>query len=256
MDFVANYAPVVHDTSYRVMLIVKILLRLTGMIVDVETAFLHGELEEDIFMDCPDGLGEATGTEVDDTDCVKLLKFIYGLVQAARQWWKKLTKILRDMGFIGGDVDPCLMMYDGPFGRVFIGLYVDDCLCVGKKEGILDVIEKIQKAGLNVKVEADLCDYLSCEIVFSANGSKGWLGQPGLMENLEKKFGEVTAGLQKYQTPGTPHFHVSRDIEIAVSKGDQKLYQSGVGMLLYLVKHSRPDLANCVRIVKEHGQGK
>ena len=67
--------------------------------------------------------------------------------------------------------------------------------------------------------------------------------------NLEKKFGDKVKNLRTYKTPGTPNLNMIRntDESQAISREDQKLYRSGVGMLLYLVKHSRPDIANPVR---------
>ncbi len=50
-----------------------------------------------------------------------------------------------------------------------------------------------------------------------------------------------------HSTPGSPHHVIVREVSEKVSEKDQKIYQSGVGMLLYLVKHSRPDIANAVR---------
>ena len=110
VDFTENYAPVINDVSFRVLIILMIMMKLKGKIVDVETAFLHGDLSEDIYMEIPDGLDTAEGYEEVKVseDCLKLLKSCYGLVQAAREWWKKLTAILKDIGFTGGNVDPCL----------------------------------------------------------------------------------------------------------------------------------------------------
>ena len=71
--------------------------------MDVKTAFLYGELEEEIYMECPQGMQDATKDDILlPTAC------IYGLVQAARQYYKKVVKILKEIGFTGGDVDPCL----------------------------------------------------------------------------------------------------------------------------------------------------
>jgi hypothetical protein len=73
--------------------------------------------------------------------------------------------------------------------------------------------------------------------------------QPHLLENLEQKFGEEVSKLQVYGTPGTPRFRIVRPKE-DIEKIDDELqskYRSGTGMLLYLIKHSRPDLANVVR---------
>ena len=71
-------------------------------------------------------------------------------------------------------------------------------------------------------------DYLSCKIRFNSKRTKAWIGQPHILENLEKKFGNDVQHMRSTKTPGTP-------------------YHSGVGMLLYLVKHSHPDIANTVR---------
>ena len=82
-----------------------ILFSLSAKIVDVETAFLYGELEEQIFMDIPLGMEEAKSDQA-----LELQKCIYGLVQAARQYFKKAVTILKRIGFEGGTVDPCLFV--------------------------------------------------------------------------------------------------------------------------------------------------
>ena len=164
VDFTENYSPVVNDISFRILLIIKILFGMSSRIVDVETAFLHGDLKEDIYMNFPDGLQYMEGHEeyMPSEDCVKLEKSLYGLVQAAREWWKKLTSILRRIGFTGGTVDPCLMFYRSEKGQVFMAIYVDDCLCIGDKEAIKEVIEKMEAEGLKLKIEENLEDYLNC----------------------------------------------------------------------------------------------
>ena len=71
----------------------------------------------------------------------------------------------------------------------------------------------------------------------------GWLGQPHLISNLEKKFGDRVKDMHSHVTPGSPNFGIVRpgESDIKISLEYQKLYRSGIGMLLYLVKHSRPD---------------
>jgi hypothetical protein len=89
------------------MLIAEIVWKLQSKIVDVEMAFLDGdleEIEEEIYMNCPEGL------EHDKSECLLLFKTIYGLVQSARQFFKKLVSCLKDIGFKGGYADPCLML--------------------------------------------------------------------------------------------------------------------------------------------------
>ena len=85
--------------------------------------------------------------------------------------------------------------------------------------------------------------------------TKAWLGQPYLIKKLKKKFGKYVEGLKQYKTPGTPNFNIKRNSENKVDTGKQKLYRSGVGMLLFLVKHSRPDIANVTRELSKCSDG-
>ena len=64
--------------------------KLDSLVMDVETAFLYGEIDEEIFMKSPVGM-EEIDTGSSSEDCYQLLKGIYGLCQAARQFWKKLS---------------------------------------------------------------------------------------------------------------------------------------------------------------------
>ena len=79
--------------------------------------------------------------------------------------------------------------------------------------------------------------------------TKAWLGQPHLIKKMEKKFGDKVMEGQSYKTPGTPNQGLRQpegDTGM-VSNEDQKVYRSGVGMLLYLAKQTRPDIQNAVR---------
>jgi hypothetical protein len=77
-DFSDYYSPVVNDVVFRIVIIIQLMQNLPSMIKDVETAFLHGDVKEDIYMTSP------KGTNLPTTQCVKLNKALYGLVQAAR----------------------------------------------------------------------------------------------------------------------------------------------------------------------------
>ena len=244
IDFLASYSPVINDITFQMLLLAMIYFGLTGKIVDVETAFLYGDLEEEIYMECPPGMTGMTSAQV-----LLLLKCIYGLVQAARQYHKKFVTILKSIGFTGGDVDPCLFVRKTKEGICFVGIYVDDNLLIGNSKAIDRTIVELKEKGLVLKIEDDFHDYLSCEIVFSEDRKKAWLGQPHLTSKLEEKIGNEVKKFQKYKTPGTPSTHQVRELNksLCLSAEKQTNFRSGVGMLLYLVKHSRPDIANCVR---------
>ena len=244
VDYTDNYAPVVNDVTFRMMLLLWIQGRLSAKIVDVETAFLYGALVEQIFMECPKGMQGATTDHV-----VSLRQCIYGLVQAARQYYKHIVAILKKIGFIGGDVDPCLFTKKSKLGMCYVAIYVDDNLIVGHPKAVEDAIQQLKEHKLILKVEDTLKDYLSCEIFRSDEEKSAWLGQPHLIANLEQTFGDEVKSLRSTLTPGTPGLNQVREKEesLIVPADKQKRYRSGVGMLLYLVKHSRPDIANPVR---------
>ncbi len=196
-------------------------------------------------MECPEGLEGADRKE----EVLELKKAIYGCVQAARLFWKLLIKVLKEKGgFNGGEVDPCLLMKKGESGIVFIGMYVDDCLLIGDKKAIEETIE-IVKTEFTVKTEWNPADYLGCDLKYKSDGSGlCWLLQSDIMKGLEKNFGNEIKGLQEYDTAGTPRKGLSRDPEgVSISAEKHSKYRTGVGKLLYLVKHSRPDIANAVR---------
>jgi hypothetical protein len=243
VDFTEVFSPVANDVTFRVLLLYMIINKLSALIFDVETAFLNGVLEETIYMDCPEGMPH------DKDECLLLEKTIYGLVQSARMYYLKYKEILSKMGFKACPSDPCLFMRENQDGVCFILCYVDDNLTVGTPKAIKAVVEEIKQYGLSVTVENELSDYLSCEIVLSKDRSKAWLGQPHMIKKIKKTFGDAVKGLPVYKTPGTPGqgLILEKNEEDKVSKEKQSLYRTGVGMLLYLIKHSRPELSNPVR---------
>ena len=90
VDFTDNYSPVVNDVTFRVVVARMIIENVKGKVVDIDNAFLNGELEVEIYMKIPEGYDEVIDPRVDKEDCLILKKAINGLVQAARQFWNKL----------------------------------------------------------------------------------------------------------------------------------------------------------------------
>jgi Reverse transcriptase (RNA-dependent DNA polymerase) len=139
------------------MLIAELIWDLQESIADVESAFFHGNLQEEIYMNVPEGLQQ------DSNSCLLLKKTIYGLVQSARDFNNKLLSTLKSMGFTENKSEPC---YNGTNDNlVLIGMYIDDCFVVGKDEEIQQVIQDLKRKGFNLKIESSLKDYLSCCVI-------------------------------------------------------------------------------------------
>ena len=249
VDYTDNFAPVAHDVSFRIALARMMVEKLDSLVMDVETAFLFGDIEEEIFMKSPVGMEEIDPGSSPE-DCYQLKKGIYGLCQAARQFWKKFVDTIKKepFGFTVSPADPCMLFKENNLGICIIIMYVDDMLIIGKRAQIQEFATMIQKE-FSVKIQHNLADYLGCEFHMNKEKTKGWLGQPSIFKSLEQKFGKRAMKERLSMTPGTPRFIARRleNKEDKVNAEDHETYRSGVGTLLYLMKHNRPDISNPVR---------
>ena len=190
VDYSDNFAPVAHDVSFRIALARMMLEKLGSLVMDVETAYLYGEIDEEIFMKSPIRMEEIDPGSSSE-DCYQLVKGIYGLCQAARQSWKKFVDTAKKepFGFQVSPADPCMRFKQNELGVCIIIMYVDHMLIIGKKEQIQEFATKIQKE-FSVKIQHNLADYLGCEFHMNKVKTRGWLGQPSIINSLEQKFGE------------------------------------------------------------------
>jgi hypothetical protein len=105
--------------------------------MNVKSAFINGELEEDIYMTQPDGF--VVKGQV-DKEC-KLQKSVYGLKQALKQWHEKFDMTLISACFSVNEADRCVYYHHGGGQRVILYLYVDDILIFGTS---LDMINEVK----------------------------------------------------------------------------------------------------------------
>jgi len=98
VDFRDNYAPVGNDVTFQVVMVLRLMFGFHAVLLEVETAFLYGKLEEEIYMEIPSGYKEVY-QEAGKGTVLKLQMAMYGLVQAARQWFKHLSDVLISLGF-------------------------------------------------------------------------------------------------------------------------------------------------------------
>jgi hypothetical protein len=102
--------------------------------IDVKTTFLNEELEEEIYIDQPDGF-VVKGQE--GIIC-RLLKSLYGLKQAPKQWHEKFDKTLTFVDFVVNEVDKCMYYRFGGGEGVILCLYVDDILIFGTSLNVIN----------------------------------------------------------------------------------------------------------------------
>ena len=202
--FTENFSPVINDVNFRIILTRMILEGLDAKVLDIDNALLNGNLDHEIFMKIPEGYKECI-QDYDEDKALKLDKAIYGLVQAARQFWKKLTSKLKEAGSKPSIVDPCLFQCKDNRGSSILIMYNDDLLIIGKPETYESAIDYLIQY-FDIKKPTTLDDYLSVQVIKSEDQKRAWLGQPMIIDALTKNFGEEVEKQRVTLTPGTLGF--------------------------------------------------
>ena len=181
VDYDEIFSPVVKMTSIRVILGLAATMDLEIEQLDVKTAFLHGELEEDVYMEQPEGF-EVKGKE---SKVCKLVKSLYGLKQAPRQWYRKFESFMTMHGYKKTSSDHCVFVQKfGPDDFVVLLLYVDDMLIVGQNKGRISKLKEDLAKSFEMKIWAKQGKSLVCKS--PATGSKANCGS--LKSNMWRKF--------------------------------------------------------------------
>ena len=139
IDYEEIFSPIVRWESIRLFLALTVLLKLIPLQLDVDTAFLLADLDEEIYMNPP------PGDNLEDGFVYRLKKSLYGLKQAGRNWNQLLNNILQDYKFVRLDSDHCLyILYEG--GKVtLLFIYVDDIyIAASDKESLNLLVEYLQ----------------------------------------------------------------------------------------------------------------
>ena len=190
------------------------------------------------------------GLDEHTNQLLKLNKAVYGLVQASKCFYRRITTFLsKKLGFEISRVDPCLMRKVCKENNkiLFIGLYVDDILLLGDNNMLENTTKNIKKE-FELTVKDTLDEYVGSQIEFRKNYL--FIHQRRLIEKIEKEFKEYISNMKSKKTPMVSNQKITlpeeNDTNI-LQLNDLRKYQSGVGSLLYLVRNSRPDIGNAVR---------
>jgi len=236
LDFTETFASVVKPMSYKAIFALAAAYDWEIEQMDVKTAFLYGDIEEDVWVELPTGCG-VSGS-------VKLNKALYGLKQSPRVWYNTLATYLATLGFKPLDADASVFCKDG----TIIAIYVDDLLLAS--ESVEDI--KSLKEALNVRFKmSDLgaCHfYLGMEVIRDRPRRQLRLSQEAYLQKVLTDHGmENCNGVQ---TPmETSSRLVPADPDYQADRAFRTKYQSAVGSLMYAMLGTRPDIAYAVSVV-------
>ncbi|KAE8707081.1 hypothetical protein F3Y22_tig00110387pilonHSYRG00804 [Hibiscus syriacus] len=213
--------------------------------MDVKTAFLHGDLEEHIYMRQPEGFTQPGNEHL----VCRLKKSLYGLKQSPRQWYKRFDSYMIKIGYNRCEYDCCVYVKsldDGSF--IFLLLYVDDMLIVAKNMDDVIGLKTLLSQEFDMKYLGAAKKILGMEICRDRDSRKLRLSQRGYVEKMLERFAMSSA--KPVSTPLANHFKLSSEQFPKTDKEAEDMakvpYSNAVGCLMYAMVCTRPDLAHVV----------
>jgi histone deacetylase 1/2 len=126
LDYEDTFSPVIKPTTVRLLLSLAITRGWYLRQLDVQNAFLHGVLEEEVYMRQPPGFVDPSCPQ----HMCRLEKALYGLKQASRAWHARLGSVLRTHGFVPSIADTSLFLFQRPQLTMYLLVYIDDIIII------------------------------------------------------------------------------------------------------------------------------
>ncbi|GJQ95612.1 retrovirus-related pol polyprotein from transposon TNT 1-94 [Tanacetum coccineum] len=199
--------------------------------MDVKTAFLNGDLQEEVFVSQPEGFEDPEHP----THVYRLKKALYGLKQAPRAWYDTLSKFLMATKFFKGAVDPTLFTRKTSKHILLVQIYVDDIIFASTDPTACTIFSKEMNSKFQMSMMGQMSFFLGLQVSQSPRGI--FINQAKYALEILKKYGmDLT---DPVDTPMVDRLKLDEDLKgIPV---DQTRFRGMVGSLMYLTA-SRPDL--------------
>ena len=192
--------------------------------MDVKTAFLNGELEEEIYMEQPEGFIVPR----QENKVCRLIKSLYGRKQAPKQWHAKFDKVMLSNGFKINECDKCVYIKNTPNHEVIVCLYVDDMLIISKNIIDINATKRMLSKSFDMK-DLGVADFiLGIKIYRTPQGLA--LSQSHYIDKVLDKF--------KYLNFKEVKTQIDLNLALAKNKGESESqvdYAKVLGCLMYIM---------------------
>lgn len=237
-DFDEIFAPVTRLETVRLLLALAAKNSWEVHHLDVKSAFLNGEIQEEVYVAQPKGFVKKRKEHL----VYKLVKALYGLRQAPRAWYAKLSKCLEELGFSRCPYEHAVYTKRIREDLLIIGVYVDDLLVTGTKVSIIEEFKTQMNKRFDMSNLGKLSYYLGIEVEQGCGYIE--LRQTAYAKKVLEKAGMLECNPTKY--PMDPNESLTKDEGGKLV--DTTQFKSIIGGLRYLV-HTRPDIAYSVGII-------
>ncbi|GJT90801.1 putative ribonuclease H-like domain-containing protein [Tanacetum coccineum] len=231
IDYDEVFAPVARIVVIRMFLAYASYMGFMVYQMDIKSAFLYGQIEEEVYVCQPPGFEDP-----DHPDKVyKVVKALYGLHQAPRDWYDTLANYLLCNGFQRGKIDQTLFIKRQKGHILLVQIYVDDIIFGYTKKDLCDEFKKLMKDKFQMSSMGELTFFLGLQIQQK---------KKSIFISQDKYVNEI---LRKFNYTDVKSASTSTDLEKPLVQDgdaadvDEHLYRSMIGSLMYLTA-SRLDI--------------
>ena len=256
VDYEETFSPVAMIKSIRILLAIAAYYDYEVWQMDVKTAFLNGNLQEDVYMTQPEGF-----TSKDQTKVCKLNRSIYGLKQASRSWNIRFDETIKEFGFSQNLDEACVYKKEDGNSRIFLVLYVDDILLMGNDKSALQEVKDWLSQRFMMKDLGEATYILGIRIYRDRSQRLLGLSQSTYIDKVLKRFSMEQS--KRGLLPIRHGIHLSKEMSpispSEVSRMQRIPYASAIGSIMYAMLCTRPDvsyaLSSTSRFQSNPGEG-
>ncbi|GJU60855.1 putative ribonuclease H-like domain-containing protein [Tanacetum coccineum] len=231
VDYDEVFAPVARIEAIRLFLAFASFMGFTVYQMDVKSAFLYGNITEEVYVKQPPGFEDPAHPN----KVYRVVKALYGLHQAPRAWYERLSTFLLKHGYRRGAIDKTLFIKKDRRDIMLVQVYVDDIIFGSTKSSMVKDFEDLMQKEFKMSSMGELTFFLGLQVKQSNGGI--FLSQDKYVKDILNKFDFRT--IKPASTPIEAHKSLGKDEE--GEDVDVHLYRSMIGCLMYLTA-SRPDI--------------
>ncbi|KAK1695566.1 hypothetical protein QYE76_012263 [Lolium multiflorum] len=250
VDYDETFSPVAKLKSVRILLAIAAFFDYEIWQMDVKTAFLNGDIEEELYMVQPKGFVDPENAN----KVCKLQRSIYGLKQASRSWNLRFDRVIKDFGFIRTHGEACIYKKVSGSSVAFLILYVDDILLIGNDIELLSSVKGYLNKSFSMKDLGEAAYILGIKIYRDRSRRLIGLSQSTYLDKILKKFRMDES--KKGFLPMLPGKVLSKTQGPATTDERERMskipYASAVGSIMYAMLCTRPDIAHVVSLTSRY----
>lgn len=248
IDYDETYSPVARYSSIRFLLAMSVKYELQIHQMDAVTAFLQGELDEEIYMRQPVCFSDKS------SKVCRLRKSLYGLKQSSRVWNMKLNSTLtQKIGFTRSSVDQCIYFKHSDQNTIIVAVYVDDLLIFGSNSTMITKLKKSLAQHFKMKDMGIVSSVLGMHITRNEDGSIS-IDQKQYLADVLQRF--KMSDCNPVNTPMDPNQHLTREMCPKSEEERAEMasipYQAAIGCIMYAAQISRPDISFAVSALSQY----